>query len=123
VPWAEELLELLRDNQPIFFALLGDRNVFARFKERLRERQTGLVAVFQAAAGYVEAEQRLGRIDARVVPEVVASILIGACRDHTFTGALAGTGQAETGGFARELVRTTVRGLAPPSSNAEEEPS
>jgi AcrR family transcriptional regulator len=123
VPWAEELLELLRDNQPIFFALLGDRNVFARFKERLRERQTGLVAVFQAAAGYVEAEQRLGRIDARVVPEVVASILIGACRDHTFTGALAGTGQAATGDFARELVRITVRGLAPPSSTVREEPS
>ena len=123
LPWAEELLELLRDNQPIFFALLGDRNVFARFKERLRERQTGLVAVFQAGAGYVEAEQRLGRIDARVVPEVVASILIGACRDHTFTGALAGTGQAATGDFARELVRTTVRGLAPPPSTVREEPS
>ena len=41
VPWAEELLKLLRDNQPIFYALMGDRNVFARFKERLRERQTG----------------------------------------------------------------------------------
>ena len=123
LPWAEELLELLRDNQPIFFALLGDRNVFARFKERLRERQTGLVAVFRAAAGYVEAEQRLGRIDARVVPEVVASILIGACRDHTFTGSLAGIGQAATGDFAAELVRITVRGLAPPPSTVREEPS
>jgi AcrR family transcriptional regulator len=123
VPWAEELLELLRDNQPIFFALLGDRTVFARFKERLRERQTGPVAVFQAAAGYVEAEQKLGRIDARAVPEVVASILIGACRDHTFTGALAGTGQAATADFARELVRTTAHGLAPLTSTAEEKPS
>lgn len=123
VPWTEELLELLRDNQPIFFALLGDRNVFARFKERLRERQTGPVAVFQAAAAYVEAEQGLGRIDARAVPEVVASILIGACRDHTFTGALAGTGRVARGEFAHELVRTTVRGLAPPSPNAEEDSS
>ncbi len=41
-------------------ALMGDRNVFARFKERLRERQTGPVAVFQAALGL-----RAGRAGAR----------------------------------------------------------
>ena len=63
VPWVEELLQLLRDNQPIFFALMGDPNVFARFKERLHERETGPVAVFNAAAAYVRAEQQLGRLD------------------------------------------------------------
>ena len=123
VPWAEELLQLLRDNQPIFFALMGDRNVFARFKERLRERQTGPVAVFQAVAAYVRAEQELGRVDARVQPEVVASILIGACRDHTFTGSLAGADLVRPEAFARELVRTAVFGLLPATSTTEEEPS
>jgi AcrR family transcriptional regulator len=123
VPWAEELLRLLRDNQPIFFALLGDRNVFARFKERLRERQTGPVAVFQAAAAYVRAEQELGRVDARIRPEVVASILIGACRDHTFTGSLAGAVQASSADFAQELVRAVVFGLLPVAPTIEEEAS
>jgi len=123
VPWAEELLQLLRDNQPIFFALLGDRNVFARFKERLRERQTGPVAVFQAAAAYVRAEQELGRVDARIRPEVVASILIGACRDHTFTGSLAGAVQASSADFAQELVRAVVFGLLPVTPTIEEEAS
>lgn len=129
VPWVEELLQLLRENQPIFYALMGDRTVFARFKERLRERQTGPVAVFQAAAAYVRAEQELGRIDARVEPEVVASILIGACRDRTLTRALAGIESEPPSGFAQQLVTTVVFGLAPaaaagPSSpSPEEEPS
>jgi AcrR family transcriptional regulator len=119
VPWAEELLQLLRENQPIFFALMGDRTVFARFKERLRERQTGPVAVFQAAAAYVRAEQELERVDARVQPEVAASMLIGACRDHTFTGSLAAAEPVSPEDFARDLVRTAVFGLTPQSSTAE----
>jgi AcrR family transcriptional regulator len=129
VPWVEELLRLLRDNQPIFFALMGDRNVFARFKERLRERQTGPIALFLAAAAYVRAEQELGRVDAGIQPEVVASILIGACRDHAFTRMLAGVESAAPDGFAQQLVRTVVFGIAPGAAreqqtpNAEEGPS
>ena len=129
VPWVEELLQLLRDNQPIFYALMGDRNVFARFKERLRERETGPVAVFKAATEYVRAEQELRRIDPGVPPDVVASILIGACRDQTLTRALAGVEPPASEVFARALVRTVFFGLAPdptraPSpTNAEEEAS
>lgn len=113
VPWVEELLQLLRDNQPIFYALMGDRNVFARFKERLRERETGPVAVFKAATEYVRAEQELRRLDPGVPPDVVASILIGACRDQTVTRALAGVEPTASEVFARALVRTVVFGLAP----------
>jgi AcrR family transcriptional regulator len=123
VPWVEELVGLIRDNQPIFFALMSDRNVFDRFKARLRERQTGLVAVFKAAADYIRAEQELGRVNARAKPEVVATILIGAARDHTFTRALAGIATPSAEGFAQELVRTVVHGLAPTTRNAEEEPA
>jgi AcrR family transcriptional regulator len=119
VPWVEELVGLIRDNQPIFFALMSDRNVFERFKARVRERQTGLVAVFKAAADYVRAEQRLGRVDPRAQPEVVATILIGAARDHTFTRALAGIATPSAEGFAQELVRTVVHGIAPPSTEDE----
>ena len=132
VPWVEELLQLLRDNQPIFFALMGDPNVFARFKERLRERETGPVAVFKAAAAYVRAEQELGRLARDVPPEVVASILIGACRDQTLTRALAGVEPTASREFAEALARTIVFGLArespraaatPTTPNAEEEAS
>jgi len=121
VPWVEELVSLIRDNQPIFFAIMSDRNVFDRFKARLSERQTGLVAVFKAASDYVRTEQELGRVDPRVKPEVVATILIGAARDHTFTRALAGIATPSAEGFAQELVRTVVHGLAPTTPNAEEE--
>jgi len=123
LPWVEELVRLIRDNQPIFFALMSDRNVFDRFKTRVRERQTGLVAVFKAAADYVRAEQELGRADPGIRPEVVATILIGAARDHTFTRALAGITTPSAEGFARELVGTVVHGLAPSTPKAEEEPA
>jgi AcrR family transcriptional regulator len=125
VPWVEELLKLLLDNQPIFYALMGDRSVFARFKERLRERETGPVAIFRTAASYIRAEQELLRIDERAHPYVVASILIGACRDQVLTHALAGKHPVEPALFALELVHTIVFGLAPAGtrgrSNVKEE--
>jgi AcrR family transcriptional regulator len=120
VPWVEELTSLIHDNQPIFFALMSDRNVFDRFKARVRERQTGFVALFKAASDYVRAERELGRIDGRVQPEVVATILIGAARDHTFTRALTGITTASADGFAQELVRTVVHGLMPASREIQE---
>lgn len=116
VPWVEELLKLLHDNQPIFLALMGDRAVFDRFKARLHERQTGLPAVVQAAVAYVQAEQALGRIAGRVRPDVVASMIVGACRDQAFARALAGSESPSPEGFAPELVRTIVFGLAPSSA-------
>jgi AcrR family transcriptional regulator len=126
VPWVEELLKLVHDNQPIFYALMGDRSVFVRFKERLRERETGPVAIFRTAAEYIRAEQQLGRIDERAHPEVIASILIGACRDQVLTHALAGKQPIDPGLFARELVHTIVFGVAPAGArhpNSKEEPS
>jgi AcrR family transcriptional regulator len=113
VPWVEELLKLLQDNQPIFLALMGDRAVFERFKARLLERRTGLPAVLQAVSGYVRAEQGLGRIEGRVRPEVVASILVGASRDQVFARVLGAQDTPPSEGFARELVRTVLFGLAP----------
>jgi AcrR family transcriptional regulator len=124
VPWVEEVVSLIRENQPIFFALMSDRNVFQRFKARIRERQTGLVAVFNAASDYVRAEQALGRIAASVEPGVVATILIGAARDHTFTPALTDAAAAPDEGFARALVHAVVHGLAPTAlTDVEEEAS
>jgi AcrR family transcriptional regulator len=129
VPWVRELLSLMRENQPIFFALMGDRNVFARFKERLRERETGPVALYRAAEAYVRAEQKLRRIRAEVEPGIAAAILIGAIRDQVVAHALAATQSLPPEHFAQELVRTVVFGLAPAEArgpailNAEEEPS
>jgi AcrR family transcriptional regulator len=127
VPWVGELLKLMRDNQPIFFALMSDRALFTRFKERLREREVGPVALFRAAEAYVRAEQALGRVTSRVSPQVAATILIGACRDQVVTHALAGKKPLPPERFARELVEALVHGLgdAPgsPTSTVQEEPS
>ena len=129
VPWVDELLRLMRENQPIFYALLSDRAVFKRFKERLYERETGPVAVYRAAESYVRAEQELGRVAGEVEPGIVAAILVGAVRDHVVAHALAPTQPTPAGVFARALVRTVIVGLAPAAArepqptNSEEEPS
>jgi AcrR family transcriptional regulator len=111
--WLEELLELFRDNLPIFLALLGDRTVLARFTERLHERRTGPLAVAGAAAAYLRAEQRLGRVRASADPQIVAALLVGAGRDHGLTTVLAGIEPAPPQTFARETARTIVAGVAP----------
>jgi hypothetical protein len=117
----------MRDNQPIFFALMSDRALFTRFKERLHEREVGPVALFRAAEDYVRAEQKLGRVTTAVSPQVAATILIGACRDQVVTHALAGRKPLPPERFARELVQALVYGLGaasgPPASTIQEEPS
>jgi AcrR family transcriptional regulator len=123
VPWAQEILSLMRDNQPIFFALMSDRAVFARFKERLRERQTGPFALYRAAESYVRAEQELGRVNRDVSPEIVAAILVGACRDQVVAHAVTPTKSLTPETFARALVSTLVSGLAPANPYVKEEPS
>lgn len=111
--WLEELLELFRDNLPIFVAVMADRAVFARFTERLAERRTGPLAVASAAAEYLAAEQERGRVDARVHPGVAATTLVGAARDHAFTSSFAAEATAPAALFAREAARLLAAGLAP----------
>jgi AcrR family transcriptional regulator len=123
VPWIRELLSLMRENQPIFFALMSDRAVFARFKERLRERNTGPFALYQAAADYVRAEQALGRVDPEATPEIVAAILVGAVRDQVVAHTMVATKSLPPDVFARALAHTVVSGLAPHANANKEEAS
>jgi AcrR family transcriptional regulator len=120
VPWVDELLRLMRENQPIFYALLSDRAVFRRFKERVYERETGPVAVYRAAEAYVRTEQELGRVNREVEPGIVAAILVGAVRDHVVAHALVPTQPTPADVFARSLVQTVICGLEPASQEIQE---
>jgi AcrR family transcriptional regulator len=111
--WLEELVELFRDNLPIFLAVLGDRAVLARFTERLQERGTGPFAVAGAAAAYLTAEQELGRVRTSAEPGIVAALLVAAGRDYGLARVLTGVEPAPAPAFARETARTIVTGLAP----------
>ncbi|MFC3997655.1 TetR/AcrR family transcriptional regulator [Nocardiopsis sediminis] len=53
----------------------------------LGDRTAGLEAIEQAAAAYLEAEQRLGRIGAAADPEALALALVGALHHLVLTGA------------------------------------
>jgi AcrR family transcriptional regulator len=115
--WLEELLELFRDNLPIFLALLGDRAVLARFTARVQERRTGPLAVAAAAAAYLRAEQELGRVRASADARIVAALLVGAGRDYGLASILAGAEPAPPQAFARETASSLVTGLAPTAAD------
>jgi AcrR family transcriptional regulator len=109
--WLEHLLALMQDNLPIFLALLADRALFARFAARVHERRTGLLAVADAISAYIAAEQKGGRISTLADPEIIAMVLVGACRDHALSTVLKGEEVRPPDVFARAVARLVVAGL------------
>jgi AcrR family transcriptional regulator len=100
---------------PIAASLFAEPELLARHQERLRHKNAGPHRSLEQLAAYVRAEQRLGRINARVDPEAVAALLIGSCVGRAlirrFLGEEDAPGADER--FIRNVVRTLIEGLAP----------
>jgi hypothetical protein len=66
-------------------------------------------------AAYLKAEQQLGRLSRSAKPSVAAGLLLGACFQRAFVRSFLGE-QAPAASdqvFARDAVRTLLRGLSP----------
>lgn len=100
---------------PMAAALFAEPDLLARHQEELRAKNTGPHRAVEMLATYVRAEQRLGRINQRIDPEAVASLIVGSCLGRSmvrrFTGAQ-DTPEADER-FVRSVVRTLMIGLAP----------
>lgn len=100
---------------PIAASLFAEPELLARHQEQLKHKNTGPHRALEQLAAYVRAEQRLGRINARVEPEAVAALLIGSCVGRAlirrFSGEEDAPGSDER--FIRNVVRTLIEGLAP----------
>lgn len=101
---------------PMSASLFADGGLLARQREAMEERGVGPHLLHERVAEYVEAEQRLGRIDGGLDPLGVAALLLGPCFQYAFLERF--TGKDPLPGMTEEqfvsgLVRTLVAGLTP----------
>jgi hypothetical protein len=80
--------------------------VTVRFREAIRDNGLGPVAEVTPLAGYLSAEQRLGRLRGEADPEASARLLLAGCFRHAYNELLFGADSGpdrDTG--AEEIVR------------------
>jgi len=110
------LIHLLSLKLPYLLSVLGNPGVLERYADRLREQRSGPFAMADSVERYLKLEQKLGRIGPGVDIAAAASLLIGACRDHVIAGRILGGTPQEPPVYARAMVRTLMKGLAPRES-------
>lgn len=100
---------------PIVCSLFADVQLLERTREILTERQEGPECAIEALTVYLEAEQRLGRVNAAVSPRAAAEILLAsgfhtAVLDHLLAR---DTKAASRRLRIRENVQALLAGLEP----------
>ncbi|MGH3735306.1 MAG: TetR/AcrR family transcriptional regulator [Micromonosporaceae bacterium] len=69
---------------PMAASLFSEPSLLDAHRSALRARGAGPQLVGRALSDYLTAEQRLGRVGARVDPAAAASLLLGACLERAF---------------------------------------
>jgi len=103
---------------PLGMTLCADAQLLERHRRALRDDRRGPKEVLDLLVGYIDAEQRLGRINEHVDPLSVAALLFGPCFHWAFVRH--GTGRkllsTKDKQFVANLVAAIMRGLSPASS-------
>jgi len=99
---------------PLVCSLFADRALLARVRDTMNERCIGPGRTASILAGYLRAEQRLGRVSAGAATESAAELLLAASfnkavHDH-FYGV---TGDTQVRRHLRDAVRAMLAGLDP----------
>jgi AcrR family transcriptional regulator len=98
---------------PLFAVLLAEQPVLKRFQARLVAEERGSQRSREPIAAYLRAEQRLGRISAKVDVELATELLIGASFQRAFRAHFEQAALTSGGGFVAGIVRTLLAGLSP----------
>ena len=115
---ARSAITFYRHNFPMAASLFAEPRLLAAHRQALRERGAGPVHVGDAVAGYLSAEQDLGRVRPGTDPQAAAALLLGACLQHAFLGHFADRHDDEDSDrrFAASLADTLATGLLPPQA-------
>jgi AcrR family transcriptional regulator len=86
-----------------------------RHRENFQKRNEGPHRANEIVAVYLQAEQRLGRVNAAANPRSVADMLLGACFQHVFHMQFLGADEsgAEREQFVENMLETLLHGIAP----------
>jgi AcrR family transcriptional regulator len=101
---------------PMAASLYAEPDLLTAHRAALRERGAGPQHVNNALAGYLAAEQALGRIQPGVDPQAAAALLLGACFQHAFLSGFTDkqADRVSTDHVAAKLADTLIGGLVPP---------
>ena len=117
---AERAVEFFRHAMPLGNSLLAEPEMLGLFRLRLAELEVGPRKPLAMLAGYLRAEQDLGRIRPHADPEALAALLLGACFHRAFLDTFLDDSAGDVPRFARSLVNTLLPSLVPgPASGAE----
>ncbi|QHW33955.1 TetR/AcrR family transcriptional regulator [Paenibacillus rhizovicinus] len=94
-------------------SMFTEPGFLARHREGFQERNEGPHRANEIVTAYVRAEQKLGRVNARVNPRSVADLLLGGCFQHAFHLQFLGKEEPEEARvqFVEQLLMTLMIGL------------
>jgi AcrR family transcriptional regulator len=103
---------------PLMVAFFADTDTLARLQSFLQETGTGPQRLYADVAAYIEAEQRLGRLNGEVSPLSAAALLLGPCWQFVFLRQFLGTNPLAVSDeqYVDGLVQGLIAGLAPAES-------
>ena len=107
---------------PLATSLFADMELLARFRHWMQEQQAGPLNLYELVAGYIEAEQRLGRLNPAIQPFNFAALLLGACFQYVFVQYFQGQDPFPVSeqAYVAGLVQTLMMGGAPQAQASEQ---
>jgi AcrR family transcriptional regulator len=107
---AHGALRFYRQAYPMMASMVAQPRLMAVARDSLAKYGAGPQHPLTTLAGYLAAEQALGRVPAGADPEAVAALLLGACFQQAFLRYFS-DGPDFTEATAAGLVRALLRGL------------
>lgn len=111
---ASSCLVFYEQVQPVAFSLFAEPGLLEAHRQHMREQGRGPHVSQAMVSEYIRGEQRLGRIDRRASPDLIYSMLLGACFHRVFMSNFTGDApQLDNDAFVRKLVDNLLRGTGP----------
>ena len=100
---------------PMAGGALAEHEFLQEHRQFFHKENTGPMKFIRRLSDYLRAEQREGRVADRISAEHAAQLVLGACFARAFLLRVLGEGTIDEPNdrFAREIVKTALRGLEP----------
>ena len=111
-------LEFMKEFVPLAASLFAEPALLGAHQKELRKHNEGPHLSLAAVEAYLQAEQRLGRVDKRANPKLIYTLLFGACLHRVFLAHFLGQSFGPSDEvFVKAIVATTFAGMRPVRSD------
>ena len=100
---------------PMVGGALAEHDLLQEHRDYFHKQNTGPMKIIRSLSEYLRREQRQGRVAERVSVQHAAEMVLGPCFSHAFLLRFLGVGtiREPNDRFAKEIVKTALRGLEP----------